>query len=124
MLSLIVAAPDMARASNELPLMIAPRITSAMPIKLSLAKAQALSLKVDPPVLAGQRAALILGNRELLASSWSGDASASLAFALNGLTPGTYLARLRVDGADSLPFIDPDATVPAFDPAQTVEVKP
>ncbi len=123
LLSLTIAAPDMARASNEIAVMIAPRITSAMPAKVSLAKAQTLSLKVDPPVLKGQRAALFLGSRELPASHFSGLSTTSLTFPLSGVAPGTYLARLRVEGVDSLPYVDPDADVPTFDPAQSVEVK-
>ncbi len=124
LVSLSIAASDMARVSNQLPLMIAPRITSAMPAKLSLGKSTTLTLKVDPPVLAGQRAALILGSREMPAAAWTGGSTTSLAFAFDGVAPGTYLARIRVDGADSLPLVDPDAAVPTFDPKQTIEVKP
>jgi hypothetical protein len=47
-------------------------------------------------------------------------AAGQLNFTLTGFTPGTYLARVRVDGVDSLTTVDPDAPVPVFDPAQTI----
>jgi len=34
---------------------------------------------------------------------------------------GTYVVRLRVDGADSMPF-DPTVTPPQFDPSQKVKI--
>ena len=80
-------------------------------------------MTVDPPVLPAQRAALIVGNREVPAGARVGT-TATLAFDLGGFSPGTYLARVRIDGVDSLPFLDPDAAVPAFDPSQTIVVNP
>jgi hypothetical protein len=124
MLSLQVGAAGQSQTSNELALMVAPRVTSVMPAKLSLGAdggAAVLSLNVDPPVLASQRAALILGSREIIAETRTGTVT-TLAFALAGTAVGTYLARVRVDGADSIVFVDPDAAVPQYDPAQTIEV--
>jgi hypothetical protein len=122
MFSLRISAADGDRTSNELPLMVAPRITSAMPAKFSLGDGEAmLTLDVDPPVLAAQRAALILGDREIPASRRSQTVT-KLEFTLSDVAPGAYMARLRVDGIDSIVVIDPDAAAPRFDPAQTIEV--
>ena len=105
-IDLSVAAPDMVRVSNSLALMIAPSVTSAMPAKISLAAAQALTLTIAPRVMPAQRAALIVGNQEVSAEARVGT-TATLAFDLSGFAPGTYLARVRIDGVDSLPFLDP-----------------
>ncbi len=123
MVSLLFAPPDL-RVSNGLPLAVAPRITSALPIRVAVGAGDpSVTLDVDPPVLPGQRVALILGSLEVPAPSPARPTS-RLTFVLSGAKPGTYLARVRVEGIDSLPFVDPDAPVPAFDPAQTIEVTP
>jgi hypothetical protein len=122
MVGVRIVANGETRTSNKLAMMVAPRITSAMPVSVSLKKAGgALALDVDPPVLAGQRAALILGNREITANARSGTVT-KLEFSLKGTSPGIYLARIRVDGADSIGLLDPDAELPKYDPAQTIEV--
>jgi len=121
MFSLRLTAPDgSVRPTNELPLVIAPRITNNMPAQVALGGGNpTVTLTVTPPVLAGQRVALILGGSETLATTI---AASQLTFTLTGVTAGTYMARVRVDGSDSLPFVDPDAAVLAFDPAQSIVV--
>ena len=69
--------------------------------------------------MAGQRVALILGDREIQATDI---AAGHLTFKLTGVTVGSYLARLRVDGVDTLPIVDRDAPVPEFDPTQKIVV--
>lgn len=44
-------------------------------------------------------------------------------FDITGVTPGTYVARLRVDGVDSIPVTYGGDALPAFDPAQQVIVQ-
>ena len=120
MFSLRLMTPGAVRPTNELPLMLAPRITSNMPAQVALGGGNpVVSLTIAPPVLVGQRVALILGGTEILATT---AAAAQLTFRLTGVTAGTYMARVRVDGVDSLPLVDPDAPVPAFDPAQSIVV--
>ena len=63
--------------------------------------------------------ALILGSAEVPAATV---ADAQLTFTLTGVTAGTYMARVRVDGVDSLPIVNPDVPVPVFDPAQAIVV--
>jgi hypothetical protein len=121
MFSLRLTTAGNVQPTTELPLMIAPRITSPMPARVSVGAGNpSLTLTVDPPVLAGQRVALILGSTEIPAATVAG---ARLTFTLTGVVAGTnYLARVRIDGVDSLPMVDPDAAVPTFDPAQTIQV--
>jgi hypothetical protein len=120
MFSLRVSTAGAIRPTNELPLLLAPRITSAMPVQVALRRRNpSVSLDIEPPALPGQRVALILGDREIQATA---SAAGHLTFTLTGVTAGTYLARVRVDGVDSLPMVDPEAPVPQFDPNQTIKV--
>jgi Pvc16 N-terminal domain len=122
MFSLRISNAGVVRPTNELPLLLAPQIISTMPLNVPLGDGSpTVSVTVEPAVLEGQRVALILGDREIEVAA---SAAGQLEFKLTGVTPGTYLTRLRVDGVDSLPMIDPDAPVPAFDPAQTIVVTP
>jgi Pvc16 N-terminal domain len=120
MFSLRFTASGMVRPTNELPLMVAPRIASAMPAHLNLGAGNpSLPLTIEPPVVAGQRVALILGSTEIPAATIAGG---QLTFTLTGVTAGTYMARVRVDGVDSLPIVNPDVALPMFDPAQSIVV--
>jgi hypothetical protein len=119
MFSLRLTTSGVVRPTNEMLLMLAPRITSAMPVRVALGGGSpTLPLTVAPPVLAGQRVALILDNQEIPGVTVTG----GLTFTLTGVAAGTYLARVRVDGVDSLPLVDPDVLIPAFDPTQSVVV--
>jgi hypothetical protein len=121
MFSLRLTTAGVTRATNELPLLVAPRITSNMPTQVTLGAGNpSVSLTVAPPVLAGQRVALILGDQEIPATSIAG---AQLQFTLTGATVGSYLARVRVDGVDSFLSANPDAQVPSFDPSQKIDVQ-
>jgi len=47
----------------------------------------------------------------------------TLTFSIPAVAPGHYVARLRVDGVDSIPVLYAGTPpMPAFDPAQTVSV--
>ena len=109
--------------SNELPLVLAPRITLG-----SLAAAAgdfALNLTCTPRIRDGQRVFLLFGDRLLAPASLSNPADThqptALAFQLTGVAAGTYTVRLRVDGADSIP-VDFSGSVPAFAANQQVVV--
>jgi hypothetical protein len=67
-----------------------------------------------------QRILLLFGDRAVQPSSI---APTTLKFDIPAVTAGTYVVRLRVDGADSIPVIlTGTPAVPAFDPAQQVVV--
>jgi hypothetical protein len=109
--------------SNELPLVLAPRITLG-----SLAAAAgdfALNLTCTPRIRDGQRVFLLFGDRLLAPASLSNPADThqptALVFQLTGVAAGTYTVRLRVDGADSIP-VDFSGSVPAFAANQQVVV--
>ncbi|GLH74132.1 hypothetical protein GETHLI_26340 [Geothrix limicola] len=105
------------RTTNQLPLMVAPVITSALP--LSTAVGATLSLSCSPDVLPAQRVSLFVGDREVPAQPHPAQTS-SLDFALPADLSGTYFLRLRVDGIDSQLVQDYTAANPAFDPLQKV----
>ena len=72
-----------------------------------------IDLAIEPPVVPGQRAALILGEREIVAEPF-GAATSALRFRAGGLPPGQpLLARLRVDGIDSA-VLDRSVSPPRF----------
>lgn len=126
-LSVIVANPAPGGAvethvSNALSVSVAPRITSGLPATLAAPGGTlALALGCAPDVLAGQRATLLLGDREIPADPAPRPANV-LNFTVPGVVPGSYFVRLRVDGADSTLLIDRTAKPPAFDPARRVTV--
>ncbi|HEV7588177.1 MAG TPA: DUF4255 domain-containing protein [Longimicrobium sp.] len=101
------------RATNELVLVVAPEITTALPLtRMTAAMAAGLTLDCRPHVRPGQRASLILGEREAVAEPFTAIAP-KLTFRFPDLAPGSYLARLRVDGIESL-VIDRSAVPPKF----------
>jgi hypothetical protein len=102
------------RTTNTLGLAIAPRITTVLPLTVTRdgAGTASIQLAVSPDVLPNQRVSLILGTREVLATAVAAP-TGQLAFVLPGATPGTTLARLRVDGIDSV-VIDRSVSPPAF----------
>jgi hypothetical protein len=119
--------PD--RTTNAVPLAIAPVITSNMPpppVHRARANATAtITLQSKPDIRPGQRVSLLLGDQEIIASDPASDpapAPNKSSFDVPAsLAPGTYRARLRVDGVDS-PIIDWTQTPPAFDPTQQVTI--
>lgn len=107
------------RATNELPLVVAPTITSALPLTATVGSTLALSC--SPDVLPSQRVSLFVGDREIPAQPHATQ-TASLGFVLPSDLVGPYFLRLRVDGVDSLLVQDYSAATPAFDPLQKVTI--
>jgi hypothetical protein len=109
--------------SNELPLVLAPRITLGSPA--AAAGDFALNLTCTPRIRDGQRVFLLFGDRLLAPASLGNPADThqptALVFQLTGVAAGTYTVRLRVDGADSIP-VDFSGSVPAFAANQQVVV--
>jgi hypothetical protein len=112
-------------ASNPVAFALAPRITVAP--TTAPAGSLTLSLTCEPRIVPGQRVLLIFGEQQFEPSSLSNPADATqptaLQFNLPNVAAGSYVVRLRVDGADSIPVSYGGAPpVPAFDPAQQVTV--
>ena len=118
-----------AATSNELPLALAPTISN---IQLQGDHTGAtVTLDCNPGVLAGQRVALLIGDREVpfvfppppAVPPQSPQAITSLLFDVGAIDAGTYSVRLRVDGVDTL-LITQDAQtgLPTFDKNQQVVI--
>jgi hypothetical protein len=109
--------------SNELPLALAPVI--ALGSLTAAAGDFVLNLTCAPRIRDGQRVFLLFGDRLLTPASLSNPADTqqptALTFQLTSVAAGTYTARLRVDGADSIP-VDFSGSVPAFAVDQQVVV--
>ncbi|MBD2261423.1 DUF4255 domain-containing protein [Pseudanabaena sp. FACHB-2040] len=113
---------DAQRLTNALPVALAPQIVTTPPIGVATDAATGittLTVQTLPSVLSEQRAALLLGNRELLAQPRS-DRTNTLVFQVTDMPTGDYFVRLRIDGADSLLVQDFEARPPQFDPTQQV----
>ncbi len=114
--------------TNRLSFGLAATVTSIGPVSQPVgAQPFDLTLTCRPQVRDGQRAALLLGDREIAPSSVTTpadpDADTTLVFPVTGLAEGAHVVRLRVDGVDSIP-IDFSGGLPAFDPGQTVTITP
>lgn len=99
-----VAAPQL---SNVVSLTVAPRF-AANPLPTQIALGGASTVTLHPQCLTelrpNQNVSLILGNIEVTAEPFT-TPTTTPSFVFNGLQPGKYQVRLRVDGIDSL-FID------------------
>jgi hypothetical protein len=110
------------RISNELPFALAPEM--ALPTAVRDGNAITLTVTTTPTIRREQRAALLLGLHEIRTRPHP-DLTNTLTFVAVDDPPGKFptgaefLARLRVDGVDSL-FIDYQAQPPAFDENQKV----
>ncbi|MBS0466385.1 MAG: DUF4255 domain-containing protein [Proteobacteria bacterium] len=91
--------------SNRIALTLAPRITN---LPQSVARAgdgsATLTINFTPELRSGQHAILVLGSDEVSPLA-AGATPSSLQFRIPKATPGSYLARLRVDGIES-PIVD------------------
>jgi uncharacterized protein DUF4255 len=109
------------RITNEMPVTLSPKITSAMPMKVKRVKGDVtLNLTCAPEVRPSQRAALLLGSQEVAAAAHPNQ-GAQLTFVVHSAVPGEYLTRLRVDGVDTL-LVDRSVTPPVFDASQKVKI--
>jgi hypothetical protein len=128
--------PDQMQATNELALLVAPRILQinqtalpvppAPPISVGRGNVQnglgdvTLTIQCSPAVLPDQNVSLIVGNREIPADAHTVQTD-TVDFAISAIAAGAYRLRLRVDGVDSL-LIDRSATPPKFDESQQVNL--
>jgi len=107
-------AGDPVRTTNQLPLVIAPAITTGLPLAVARNGSgdAIVNLTCAPPVEPDQAAALILGSLETPAQPHP-TTTGSLTFVVRDAPVGSHLARLRVDGVESI-VVDRNATPPAF----------
>ncbi len=123
--AVIVTSGDDVRGTNELPLTIAPRITT-VPLPLDVTRdpvthEATILLTCSPRVRPGQRAALLIGDREVAAEAHAA-VTDTLKFIVKNAPVGTHFLRLRIDGVDSLLVQSPAGQPPVFDPSQRVKI--
>jgi hypothetical protein len=105
-----------ARASNALPVALAPAITSFPPLAMARSGANVLTLTlgVTPQIRVGQKASLLMDTSEAPAHAFAANAP-TLDFDFPDAPPagGTPLLRLKVDGVESV-VVDRSAVPPVF----------
>lgn len=109
-------APHRGFESNVAAFILAPRLTA--PIPTSVARGAGLSLAFQPAVSRTQRLSALIGDREIVippATVGDTPVTAMTFPAPADLPTGTFLLRLRVDGAESLLEVDLNPASPTFD---------
>ena len=108
--------------TNEVPLAVAPTITSTMPMTVARGGdgSAVVTLGVTPQVRVEQQTLLLLGDRAVQAAALT-QPSATVVFHIADAEPGDYAARLRVAGVDTR-LIDRSTTPPSLDPDAIVTV--
>jgi hypothetical protein len=129
--SVELTSGDDVRTTNELPLTVAPRIT-ALPATAPPDGAGTSEIDVSfrPKFRPGQRAVLLIGDREVHAEPLPPippppdppDPVDTLKFIVKKAPVGEHFVRLRIDGVDSLLVQRPEGQPPFFDPAQKVTI--
>lgn len=128
---------ELERTSNELPFSLAPRILDITPNPAARDASEDVTLTVtcSPEVLLDpeqrllkQRAALLLGDREVLAApappapgEEEEPTTDTLECLVTEASPGEHSVRLRIDGVDSL-LVDRSVVPPVFDESQKVTI--
>lgn len=111
--------PD--RETNELPFALAPTVDTPLPLAVARVAGDAtIVLDVSPQVRPEQRAALLLGDREVPAEPHPAT-TGTLTFVVRDAPVGDHFLRLRVDGVDTR-LIDRSVAPPVFDPTQRVTI--
>lgn len=104
------------RETNHLTMVLAPQITTSMPLNVvRVAGTASFTIDFLPMLRAGQRAVLVLGQDEYPPEG-SGSPATSLSFVIPNAPvspPGGWLARLRIDDIES-PIIDLSQEPPAM----------
>jgi hypothetical protein len=120
--------PEATRATNEWPLLLAPKITSATPLPaVALTNVvdgcgnATINLTCAPDVLPPQRVTLMLGDLPVPAEPRAAKTD-PLVFKARNIGAGDFRVRLRVDGVDShfIDFTDPKK--PFFIESQKVTI--
>lgn len=122
-----VADASKQQTTNDLPLMIAPRIVSPMPMNVARVNVDAatglgeatIDLTCSPHVLPEQHVTLGIGDREIAADPHPNQTGA-LTFRVQQIAAGEYRVRLRVDGIESHLIDRSTPGKPKFDQTQKV----
>jgi hypothetical protein len=116
-----VTNADGVRTTNELPFTVAPRITALPPDVTRDADEKAeITVTFSPRVRSGQRAALLVGDREVPAPVTA--ITDTLTFEMKNAPLGEPFVRLRIDGVDSLLVKRLEDKPPVFDETQKVNI--
>jgi hypothetical protein len=115
------------RETNALSFSLAPKIQLNAPASIPASGDRTLTVTCTPHVWPEQQVFLLVGDRQFMPKFESGkrtftDKTKELKFYLQGISPGNYYLRLRVDGVDSL-LVDYSKQPPGFDAAQNVTVQ-
>ncbi len=124
-----VAPPSETQFSNEVPLVIAPVITSGIDAPVARTAvdgttglgAAEITITCSPQVQPEQRVTFSVGSKEVPSDPHPIPTSLFI-FALNNMAAGTYPVRVTVDGAESLLIDRSDPADPKFDPSQQVDL--
>jgi len=110
--------------SNAMPFGLAPLLTSRAPASAPAGNVN-ITVTCSPQIRDGQRATLLVGEREFEAASVTTPANpaaeTTLVFNTTSLTVGDYAIRLRVEGVDSIP-VDFSLDPPQFDTNQVISI--
>ncbi|MET8136968.1 DUF4255 domain-containing protein [Streptomyces sp. NPDC005251] len=113
--TLVLTTPDgREQATKALPVSIAPRITSSLPLPVERDARGTASVEVtcETSVHPDQRVELLVGELPVPAEQFD-RATRTLRFRVADARPGRYALRLRVDGVDS-PLLDANSAQPRF----------
>lgn len=108
--------------TNELPFGLAPRLTNVpLTVTRNNAGTATITLDCQPQIGPNQDCALLLGPAPAVLAPRTA-AQSAVTFTVPHATPGTYPARLRVDGVDSL-LVDTTTVPPSYDQSQVVVIR-
>ena len=105
------------RTTNELPVVLAPRIGSISAD--ASGEMVTLTVRCSPKVHKTQRITLVVGDREVPAEPFAPEKTGKLTFRLSRPPGGQQWVRLRVDGVESI-LVRRGGPLPVFDPSQMV----
>jgi len=107
--------------TNGLPFGLAPTVTNfPLTVTLNNAGTATITLDCQPQVGPDQDCALLLGPTPIALAPRAA-AQSTVTFTMPGATRGTYPARLRVDGVDSL-LVNAAVVPPVYDQSQVVKI--
>ena len=120
--SLVRPGETLARSTNSLPLLLAPKldIAASNAVRDAGTGAVTLSLIFTPEARPGQKISLNVGGREAIPDTFTAQ-TGTLDFVFPNLPSGPQWLRLRVDGADSL-LLDRSSIPPQFDTTQRMVI--
>jgi hypothetical protein len=112
--------PD--RLTNEVPVLLAPRIQNIAPNPAARDVTGSVTLQIScsPEVRPLQRASLLIDDREVPAQPVAAQTNL-LTFPIPHAPAGSHYLRLRVDGVESW-LVDRTQVPPVFDPTQRVTI--